>query len=261
MKYFTLQPSAQLADYVRYFWVFEGEASEAQPYLHRTMANGCPELLFHYKGAFRELLFDQTIQSSFLTGIHAQTNQYRRFIVHEPFGMFGAYLYPYALTSLFNIPAIELTNQLPDLASLVKSDELEEKMLMAIDHTERLSIIENYLVQKIKQPKQPAIMLAVKEIIKHRGQLNIRQLSETYSLSTRQFERNFKEHTGFSAKTFSTIIRFNAVLAQKHQPEQSMLDIAYNFGYYDQSHFVQDFKTFSGYSPRMYFSGLAGDVL
>lgn len=38
---------------------------------------------------------------------------------------------------------------------------------------------------------------------------------------------------------------------------KSLTDIAYDCGYYDQSHFINDFKEFSGYSPKVYFSGNA----
>lgn len=37
--------------------------------------------------------------------------------------------------------------------------------------------------------------------------------------------------------------------------KKSLTDIAYDCGYYDQSHFINDFKEFSGYHPSQYFSG------
>ena len=56
MKYFTIAPTERLAKYVRYYWVLEGEASPEHPYIYRSMADGCAELIFHYNGIFDELI-------------------------------------------------------------------------------------------------------------------------------------------------------------------------------------------------------------
>jgi hypothetical protein len=65
------------------------------------MADCCTELLFHYKGLFHEIDEQERHTLSFRSGIHAQSSRYRRFIIHEGFGIFGAYLYPYAAKLLF----------------------------------------------------------------------------------------------------------------------------------------------------------------
>jgi len=261
MKYYTIKPTEKLADYVRYFWIFEGSATDNQPYIHRTLANGCPELLFHYQGTFNELINDK-FQTSFITGIHGQTSQHRRFITKKEFGIFGAYLYPHAVSVLFGLPAIELTNQLPDLMSILKKSDkhIEEKILGAKDNEQRLSIITHFLEQKVKKFERPEIAFAVKSILNSNGQINIKQLSVNCNLSLRQFERKFKEQTGFNPKLFARIIRFNSTI-QKSNLTNSLTEIAYDFGYYDQSHFIQDFKEFSGYNPKTYFSGKANELL
>lgn len=263
MNYYTIKPTEKLADFVRFFWVFEGTASETQPYIHRTIANGCPEILFHYQGTFDELVYDNKLKSSFLTGIHGPTNQYRRFIIKEQFGIFGVYLYPYALSALFNIPAIEFTNELPHLFSILKNSDttIEERMFSAPNNNERVSIITAFLESRLKELKRPEIAYTVKTILKAKGQVNINELSSQCFLSVRQLERNFKEHTGFSPKAFARITRFNSVIGQAQNTGKSLTEIAYSFGYYDQSHFIQDFKTFSGYNPRTYFTGEADELL
>ena len=252
MKLFTIQPTKKLADLVRYFWVFEGNASTDRPYVHRTFANVCPELLFHYQGAFEESNDEDETQSSFLAGIHAHTVKYRRFLTKESFGIFGVYLYPHALPVLFNTPAIALTNELPDLSSLLKSAgrALEEKMMMASGNAERLAIITSFLEQRITDQKRPEIGKIIRSIVQEKGQVNIKELSSECFLSVRQFERNFKEQTGFSAKTFARITRFYAVVEGRLGHQRSLTDIAYEFGYYDQSHFISDFKEFSGFCPK-----------
>jgi methylphosphotriester-DNA--protein-cysteine methyltransferase len=65
----------------------------------------------------------------------------------------------------------------------------------------------------------------------------------------------FKHFSGFSPKLFSRIIRFQSALNHYGKKEKKLTEIAYDAGYYDQSHFIQDFKEFSGHSPKEYFSG------
>ena len=252
MKYFTIHPTKKLAELVRYFWVFEGNASPDRPYVHRTFANVCPELLFHYRGTFEEINDEDGFESSFITGIHAHTVKYRRFVTKDSFGMFGVYLYPHALPVLFNTPATAVTNEMPDLNSLLKKAgrELEEKMMMASGNAERLSIITSFLEQRITDQKRPEIGKIIRSIVQAKGQVNIKSLSYDCFLSVRQFERNFKEQAGFSPKTFARITRFNAVVEGRLSRQRSLTDIAYEFGYYDQSHFISDFKEFSGFCPK-----------
>lgn len=253
MTYYTIKPSKKLADFVQYFWVFEGTASEAQPYFHRTFANVCPEIVFHYEGIFDEISNDNKLTKNFVTGIHAQTKHYRQFVIKQSFGIFGVYLYPYALSALFDIPTIDFTNQRPDLFSIFKIDgkNIEERMCTAKNTVDRISIISEFLEVRVKTktPKRPQINEAIKTILKAKGEVNINELASQCCLSVRQFERNFKEYAGFSPKTFSRITRFYAIVEEPSNQQKTLTEIAYFFGYYDQSHFISDFKEFSGICP------------
>lgn len=263
MKYFTIKPSKKLSDYVRFYWVLEGSVSSQQPYIHRTLANASPELIFHYKGPFEELTFSNQSERSFLTGLHAQTNKVRRFIVKSDFGIFGVFLQPYAVPPLFGIPSSEIKNELPDLVSLLGQDgkDLTEEMMTAKNNAERLGIINQFLEQRITGFQRPEIVNAVQHIYNSKGSAKIRKLVDESCLSQRQFERSFKEHIGFSPKSFSKIVRFNSIIWNyKKRENSSLTEIAYDFGYYDQAHFIEDFKQFSGYSPGTYFSGNAKEV-
>lgn len=83
----------------------------------------------------------------------------------------------------------------------------------------------------------------------------VEALAKQVFQSTRQFERTFKQFAGFNPKLFSRIIRFQTALGEYHNKDKSLTEIAYECGYYDQSHFIQDFKEFSGHNPKEYFSG------
>ncbi|MFT3827113.1 MAG: helix-turn-helix transcriptional regulator [Chitinophagaceae bacterium] len=261
MIYYTIPAPPSLAGYIRFFWVLEGNASGEMPYVHRSMADGCAELLFHYKGVFDELLPQGGRKASFISGISAPSRQFRRFIIDRPFAMFGAWLYPFAITRLFNIPVAAISNTMPDLHSLLGQEgrELEEQMMLAADNTIRVQLLTAFLEKKLHTGtvKQPAIFSSISYLLQTRGQVSVNELAGRSFLSIRQFERNFKQFAGFSPKLYTRIIRFQAAMQQYGNRRTSLTDIAYQCGYYDQSHFIHDFKEFSGHHPRHYFSGKA----
>ncbi|MCF0074549.1 helix-turn-helix domain-containing protein [Dyadobacter sp. CY261] len=261
MKYFTLPPSADLARYVRFFWVLEHELSDSEPYFHRTMADGCAEMIFHFKGRFDEILETNESEPSFHSGIHGQSQSFRRFVIGQDFGILGVYLYPYAVPALFGIPAVELSNQMPDLTTFLgqAGSELEERVMLAVDHASRINIISDFLrnCARNHETHEPAVFSIIGNVIRSNGVARIPDLAAQSFLSTRQFERKFLAFAGFSPKLFSRIIRFHSALNEYGNKDKSLTEIAYECGYYDQSHFIHDFKAFSGEHPKTYFSGNA----
>lgn len=260
MKYYTIPPPPRLAPYVRTFWVYEGEASVEKPYIYRGYADGCTELIFHYRSAFDLVRPDESHEASLAAGIHAQSRKFSRWIVKRDWSIFGCYLYPYAIPRLFGFPANDLTDQLIDFRSVlgIEGGELEERMMSAADNHGRVSILSAFLERRLDLDKRelPPVFASINRIIEMRGLVDIGRLSRDFYLSHRQFERKFKELSGFSPKIYSRIMRFSAA-REEYGSGKSLTDIAYDCGYYDQSHFINDFKEFSGYNPKIYFSGKA----
>lgn len=252
MTYHSFKATGLLKDYVKHFWVLEGQASAKKPYVHNYFADTCPELLFYYKGSFHE--FDARHQAPIKTGVAGQSQKNRKLISTSNFGVFGVYLYPHTIAALFGIQAADVKDQMVDLKAILgrDADELEEKMMLARDHAARLSAISTYLEKKI-QPILPAVhpMIASMQQIKNtNGIITLQELASHFSLSTRQFERNFLNISGLTPKVFARIIRFQTALKKLNHPGKSMTSIAYEADYYDQAHFIRDFKSFAGLKPK-----------
>jgi len=258
MTFYPIGPSPLLAGYVRYYWVLEGDVAPGEYYTHRTMASGCPELCFHYKGSFCEVTHDKVVPG-FRTGIHGQSLHFRRFRTSESFGLFGAFLYPFAVPLLLGMPATEINNQMIDLSSLLgrQGEILSEKMLLADNNQQRAQILSAFLESRLPDASSSRVIPAIRQVIITAGQLPIQSLSDQFFLSNRQFTRAFSEYAGFSPKLFSRLLRFEHALGEYGNKDKSLTDIAYDCGYYDQSHFIHEFKEFSGHHPRQYFSGKA----
>ncbi|KQS33319.1 helix-turn-helix domain-containing protein [Dyadobacter sp. Leaf189] len=259
MHYYTILPPPDLAAYIRCFWVLEHEVSACKPYFHKTMADGCAELIFHYQGRFDEIAQSGKTALSFTSGLSGPSSQFRRFCIGESFGIFGVYLFPFALPGLFKIPACELVNEMPDLQTLLgkKGEELEEQMMLAENNEVRVAIMCRFLrrcLLKSAQP-EPAAFAMINQVIQNNGLTSVAGLAAQNNLSIRQLERKFKTFSGFSPKLFSRIVRFHTAMNAYGDRNKSLTEIAYEAGYYDQSHFIHEFKAFSGEHPGSYFSG------
>lgn len=258
MKYREFRPSIKLEGFIKAFWSLEGEAA----YSHYSLADACPELLFHYKEVFDEVFENNKIKKTFSSGVHGQTSSPRRFTIDKPFGIFGISFYPHALPFLFDMPSSELTDEMPDLKEILgaEANELEEKIFSADNHEQRINIIEAFVQQKLakKFQQELPVFYCIRSVIKNKGRFTVKQLASQCFLSERQLERQFQQYAGLTPKMFSRIVRFLSAANHFGKPIKSLTDLALEFGYYDQSHFIHDFKKFSGLHPRHYFSGSTG---
>jgi AraC-like DNA-binding protein len=172
------------------------------------------------------------------------------------FGIFGFYLYPYALTQLFGLPANEITDQSVDIKTLCgrQGEDLEEKIMLALSNEQRIHLVIDFLEVQLKKmkPELSTLCSSVKTISNTYTAISVNALASSNFLSLRQFERRFKEFSGFSPKQFLRIARFNSLLNKPFQ-DKRLTEIAFDFGYYDEAHFSHDFKQFSGVSPKEYF--------
>ncbi len=97
---------------------------------------------------------------------------------------------------------------------------------------------------------------SVEKIKITKGQISVRELSQYCNSSERTFRRRFLEATGISPKKYVQITRLHQIhkLANSNCKKNKWLDIVYKCGYYDQMHFIKEFKKFCGDTPDTFFS-------
>jgi AraC-like DNA-binding protein len=254
MRYHRIKPTEEIAKYVKYFWVGEVDVHEEHQFTHFSIATSNAKLIFHYKGAFSEVTPNGELTKSFLSGIQGQSKTHTQFISNENVGIFGVEFQPHAISSLFAISAADLTNQFIDLKIFLgsKGDDLQDQVFSAHSNTERVRIVSQFLKACVKPVRNRIIEDAVHRVNLVKGLVEVGVLSKQYAISQRQFERLFKEAVGFTPKTYAKIIRFESAL-DNFSTNESFTTIALDCGYFDQSHFIHDFKSFSGFHPTSYF--------
>lgn len=81
--------------------------------------------------------------------------------------------------------------------------------------------------------------------------ISVTELASITCLSKKQFERLFNELVGANPKEYARVVRFqkSLKLLQHCSEDTNQAQLAYQCGYADQSHFIREFKQFSGYTP------------
>lgn len=254
MKYQSFDPPEVLKPFVRSFWSLESDAASDAPKSFRTMADGCPGLIFQHadKGIFSQN--GKELPDVFLFG---QTTRHAEIGIRGEFSTVGVYLYPHAIRSVFGFSAGELTDTCMDADLLANKQQLHlSEQLANATTSQQVDLLLAFLSSQIKQhhdQQNGPMQYALTQIIQSKGLVALKQLHEYLQLTERTFERHFKQYTGISPKLFSRICRFQSSLQQLRSRDfEKLSDIAFENSYADQSHFIRAFKEFAGISPQQY---------
>jgi len=252
MKYVLFQPPQHLKELVQCFWSLESDQDEVMPAEYYLMADSCAEIIFQYNGGFQSY-------SKQSARIRFQHSTHNKFLVEKELGFFGVRLYPNAVNKLLSMPATEVANCVFDLSYLFrqKGSDLADQVFNAKSSAERVARVSDFLLQNAAGKKGDPIDHFVDQIIKLEGQLDISHLQQQSGLSVKQFERRFKAIAGFTPKYFARVIRFQSAKQKYCSPKiNTLTELAYECNYYDQSHFIREFREFSGVQPHHYFKFL-----
>lgn len=120
-------------------------------------------------------------------------------------------------------------------------------------------VVENFLLGKLNSLREVLPFdFAVHHLLQQRGNLPISDVASQACLSLRQFERKCYERLGMSPKVYARITRFShAYKVFERSTTVNWTSIAHQSGYYDQMHFIRDFKQFAGVAPTLMEEELA----
>lgn len=246
MKYEQILPSEPLRKYIRYFWTLENDSLEFSDKTFKIMSDGLPGLIVQKNPT---AFFDENNQPLPQVFLYGQTTQCTEHKAKQPFHNFGIYFQPTALKSIFGIDANELTNQHIDINELVKPI-ITDQLLNSTDTDQRIKLLSSFLMHQAKkrESENEKVNLAIIQLQKGESLKNIQT---ELNISERSLERYFNQQVGISPKLYARINRFQSALESiRHTQFDKLSDIAYQRDYFDQSHFIRDFKKFAGTSPK-----------
>lgn len=253
-------PSAFLQEYVHsvgivHFQFSKGTVIPSKPYAPR------PETSLYFFPRDPEYITypgSDTKMKRASACIHGQHTIMNNRFVGEDFLTVIVNFQPGVLYRLTGIPQNELTNHYVDAELLLTKEVnfVNEKLSECYSYQQMLSVVESFLMKLIRQSKKDAhrVDAAAKYFLQRAEQISMDWLARETCLSSKQFERKFRERTGVTASTLGRISRFTRTVRMKNaQPNLDWLSIAVQSGYYDYQHLVRDYKEFTGLTPNTFF--------
>ncbi|HSP89131.1 MAG TPA: AraC family transcriptional regulator [Ignavibacteriaceae bacterium] len=162
-------------------------------------------------------------------------------------------------------PMHALSNYVVDAELVLKNEilDLREQLVDAETIDQKFSLLENNFLKHYKESlkENPFVNFMVSRILSDSNQKSLKEISGIVGYSQKHSIKIFKDHVGVTPKEFLKIIRFQKAIAEIDQKRNiNWASLASDCGFYDQSHFIADFKTFSGFTPVEYVK-LKGDFL
>lgn len=236
---------------VRFCWSVESDLAGDAPY--RLTAETCANIIFIRQGAFTEA--DRSIAPR--AHLAGPISRHTDMIAHGPFRIFGAYLWPWSTAELFGGEVGHYFDRFLDLRTLFGpgSGPIIERLLGPADIPHSAQLLGELLGPcRLPAPPDGAMQQLIRDQLISTMPRDTEDLAAASGLARRQFERRFKACTGLSPALFMRIVRFQRCYRMlENGTAASLTEVAHAAGYFDQSHFIRDFKRFSGMNPRHYF--------
>lgn len=259
MVYHTYIPRPPLSEFVELFWSYEGYNS---PHAReRVIPTGTMQLIFNLReDEFR--VYDrqgdlfQRFGGALISGAHSE------FVVIDTASQastIGAHFRPGGAYPFLGLPASDVRDADVPLDALwgAKAIELRDRLLEAETPEDRFGILEQTLLAQVARPlaHHPAVALALDEFQSMPRTRTVRKMSERTGLSQRRFIQLFREEVGLTPKLFHRIRRFQEVIRVLEMSQRvEWAEVALSCGYFDQAHFIHDFRAFSGVTPSRYLT-------
>lgn len=259
MGFYFAKPSTVLSPYVKQYWGIENCMNPGEEHIQRIIPNGLMELTF-YLGVRPQLLnhHQKTIENTVVSG---HCKGHHDLMVTGNLLLFSVSFKPQGAWMFFDLPMNELYNCIVPVRYLLKEEigKLEEELHEAIEFQDKVILVEAFLVALLKKKTnfyhEKRMVDSIGLISRKRGIVEVDTLALRACLSRKQYERMFQECVGTSPKQFMRVVRFQHSLHFRRMNSQLRLtDLAYECGFFDQSHMINEYRDLSGKTPSQYFA-------
>jgi AraC-like DNA-binding protein len=167
----------------------------------------------------------------------------------------GIIFKPAGLARFLRIPADEFTNKAQDGTLVIKAlTDLHEQLEARSAASQKIALIDQYLMTSAWRLNQhPGVADKALQLMEQNGITSVETMASQLGITTRHLEIQFKRHVGISPKTYAMILRFKRIerFLQSTSPV-TWKQMTFVDEYYDQNHFIKEFKRFTGHTPLAY---------
>lgn len=253
MSYQICTPRRALAPYVDSIWVQEDLTDAASEDYRPTkvLPRGAVELLFHYRDPYMHVEGgrNEFEPKFYLSG---QKTRPIEVLATGRTGIIIVNFHPWGAAPLFRFPLDEVRDSCLEMSLVMRTDAVEDRVQEARSSDERVEIIQDFLAALVDRDRRdPLVLESVRRINRAQGNVSIGKIANELQISERQLQRRFSRGVGLGPKVFANVIRFQKAIYHKRQGKD-WSEIALQCGYYDQAHFIKEFRRFSGLSAESF---------
>jgi AraC-like DNA-binding protein len=164
--------------------------------------------------------------------------------------------------AFFNMPLHHFTDQYVPLDCVFNkhADEIWEQLHEAKTINEKMLVTENFLLRNFLQNKitDGRLLTSVDAVFSLKKNLSVDYLCRQHRISRKHLNFLFKEYLGISPKMMASLNRLQNVFQKISQAKsENLTSLAYELDYFDQAHFNNNFKKFTGIRPGDYLKSVS----
>jgi AraC-like DNA-binding protein len=245
VSYIEVLPNEQLLPFIFCYWQLKTDKNLQEPFTYRVVADGCIDIYFELN----------TPADNYVMGF---CKKYTAFPLDNSFNYVGIRFLPTMFPQLFNVNAKELSNRYVHLNDV--NTNMSQFIANNFGGTQTLDQIakqlDNFFIKHIATlhfDNDNRLYNALDIIFRNQGVVTVEKELDT-GVSPRQMRRLFDFYIGDTAKTFAKVVRFQHILNAKPSTQSLRQNkLFFDAGYYDQAHFIREFKNFYGVTPTKAF--------
>jgi len=252
MEFDNFPPSDILKPYVKYYWVCPTDEDVSREIMYPT---GYPEFCIDISGGNTVRHFGSRSAKMPSLEVLGHLTQPTTATVAKGTTVLVTRFYPYAMPLFFPDQASNFTNDSIDLYDILSSESTEFYNLIMEQSSieEKVKVLETFLVQRLiksnKKRDQFKLMEGLCYHIYKADTFKIENLASWCGFSERYIQKLFLDWVGLTPKSLHSVLRFNKGLELIQSSGCSLTSIAHECGYYDQAHFIKEFKSYAGITP------------
>lgn len=225
--------------------------------MERVVPTGHIFILFELDGITRSTFDTETLKPKgtfskvWVSGMH---KNHLSISAHQDSEMLVLQFKPAGAFPFFHLPLNQLNDKVI-LGEKIFGNEilrLRQQILEQKTSSEKFKLAENWLLNRMDNKRTPnQELLKIVGLLKDKPFSDHKQIVQEYAKTQKHLIGQFKKYVGLTPKVLHRIFRFNEILQKIHLREKlDWSQISYQFKYADQSHFIKEFKEFSGFSPH-----------
>lgn len=255
MKFETHSPASPINKYIESIFHYKDFVPDHT--IERVVPTGHIFIIFELDDITRNTFNNETLKPNrsftkvWISGIH---KHYISISAHENSEMFVIQFKPYGAYPFFHFPMKDLTEKILP-GQEVLGDELldvRSRIYKQSSSRDKFEVAEQWLTKRFDPTETPPEeLLEIIEELQEKSATEYPEITDSYPHTQKHLIDQFKKYVGLTPKYFQRILRFNEILEKIRNNENiAWSEVAYQCQFSDQSHFIKEFKHFSGFNPE-----------